>query len=81
MVNYRKIDLTYRQKAMIDYEMKVCQQAHKIGDGDAAILKSHGFTDENIWDIAAVSEFFSMSNRLANATAMRPNDAFFTMGR
>ena len=80
-VNYRKADLTDRQKAMLDYAMKVSQQAHETGDDDAAILKSHGFTEEDIWDIAAVSAFFSMSNRLANATAMRPNDAFFTMGR
>ena len=66
---------------MLDYDMKVSRQAHETRNGDAAILKSHGFTDENIWGIAAVSDFFGMSGRLANAAAMRPNDAFFTMGR
>ena len=80
-VNYRKADLTDRQKAMLDYAMKVSQQSGNTNDDDVAILKSHGFSEEDIWDIVAVSAFFSMSNRLANALDMRPNDAFFAMGR
>jgi uncharacterized peroxidase-related enzyme len=80
-VNYRKADITPRQKVMIDFAIKVSQQAYEVGEPDLEILKSHDFTEEDAWDIAAISAFFGMSNRLANVTSMRPNDEFYAMGR
>ncbi|EHL22127.1 4-carboxymuconolactone decarboxylase [Acidovorax sp. NO-1] len=79
--NYRKADLTTRQKAMLDFGMKVSQSAQLVGEADFDMLKSHGFTEDDIWDIAAISAFFGMSNRLANVTSMRPNDEFYALGR
>ncbi|KUY97925.1 MULTISPECIES: peroxidase-related enzyme [unclassified Burkholderia] len=79
--NYRKADITARQKAMLDFAMKVSQTAHQVGEADFDTLKSHGFTDEDAWDIAAISAFFGMSNRLANVTNMRPNAEFYALGR
>ncbi|GHD52476.1 alkyl hydroperoxide reductase AhpD [Thalassobaculum fulvum] len=80
-VNYRKADITDRQKAMLDFAVKVSQAAHGVGDDDLAALAAHGFTEEDAWDIAAIAAFFGLSNRLANVTSMRPNDEFYTMGR
>ena len=80
-INYRKADITPRQKAMLDFAMKVSARAQEVGDEDVTALRGHGFSDEDVWDIAAVSAFFSMSNRLANATSMRPNPEFYAMGR
>lgn len=80
-VNYRKADLTARQKAMIDFGMKVSQAAYEVGEADFTTLGAHGFTEDDIWDIAAISAFFGMSNRMANVTAMRPNTEFFSMAR
>lgn len=80
-VNYRKADITDRQKAMLDFAMKVSNEANAISDDDFDRLKSHGFTDEDIWDIAGITAFFGLSNRMANFTSMRPNDEFYTMGR
>ena len=80
-VNYRKADITPRQKAMIDFAMKVALAAYSVGEDDFAILSDHGFDQEDMWDIAAISSFFGMSNRLANVTSMRPNEEFYTMGR
>ncbi len=80
-VNYRKADITPRQKAMLDFAMKVALEAHSVGDADIAALGAHGFTDEAVWDIAAIAAFFAMSNRLANVTNMRPNDEFYSLGR
>jgi uncharacterized peroxidase-related enzyme len=80
-VNYRKADITPRQKAMLDFAMKVALEAHVVSDADFAVLSDHGFTDEDIWDIAAIAAFFALSNRLANVTGMRPNDEFYLMGR
>ncbi|MFA5537866.1 MAG: peroxidase-related enzyme [Gemmobacter sp.] len=80
-VNHRKADITARQKAMIDFAVKVSQRAHEVGEDDLEILTSHGFTEDDAWDIAAISAFFGMSNRLANVTSMRPNDEFYGMGR
>jgi uncharacterized peroxidase-related enzyme len=80
-VNYRKADITARQKAMLDFAMKVSVEAYAIGDGDFAALATHGFDHEDAWDIAAVAAFFGLSNRMANVTSMRPNDEFYTMGR
>ncbi len=80
-INYRKADLTPRQMAMLDFAMKVSARAQEVGDADFALLKGHGFSDEDIWDIAAIAAFFGMSNRLANVTSMRPNDEFYNLGR
>jgi 4-carboxymuconolactone decarboxylase len=80
-VNYRKADITDRQKAMLDFAVKVSQAAHGVGDDDLATLAAHGFSEEDAWDIAAIAAFFGLSNRLANVTSMRPNDEFYTMGR
>ena len=80
-VNYRKADITPRQRAMLDFAMKVSTEAHRISDQDFADIAGHGFSDDDIWDIAAISAFFALSNRMANVTAMRPNDEFYMMGR
>jgi uncharacterized peroxidase-related enzyme len=80
-VNYRKADITPRQRAMLDFAMKVSRKASEISETDLAAVASHGFTDDDIWDIAAISAFFALSNRMANFTAMRPNDEFYMMGR
>ena len=80
-VNYRKADITPRQRAMLDFAMKVCTASHEVEDADFEALRPHGFSDEDIWDIAAITAFFGLSNRMANVTAMRPNDEFFLMGR
>lgn len=80
-INYRKADITARQKAMLDFAMKVSQSAYEVSDQDMNILKAHGFDEEDIWDIAGISAFFGMSNRMANFTNMRPNDEFYGLGR
>ena len=80
-VNYRKADITPRQHAMLDFAMKVCTEAGTIGDADFDALREHGFSDEDAWDITAITAFFGLSNRMANATSMRPNDEFYLMGR
>jgi uncharacterized peroxidase-related enzyme len=80
-VNYRKADITPRQRAMLDFAMKVSLDAGTISEQDFAGLASHGFSDDDAWDIAAISAFFALSNRMANVTAMRPNDEFYLMGR
>lgn len=80
-VNYRKADITDRQKAMLDFAVRVSTEAQKVSETDFATLRSHGFTEEDIWDIAAISAFFGLSNRLANVTSMRPNSEFYSMGR
>ena len=80
-VNYRKADITPRQRAMLDFAMKVSREAHLISEADFTDLAGHGLGDEDIWDIAAISAFFALSNRIANVTAMRPNDEFYMMGR
>ena len=80
-INYRKADITPRQRAMLDFAMKVSQESHAVGEADFAALRSHGFTDDDAWDIGSIAAFFSLSNRMANLTAMRPNDEFYTMGR
>lgn len=80
-VNYRKADITERQKAMLDYAMKACMHAETVSEADFDTLRGHGFSEDDIWDIGAITAFFGMSNRLANMTAMRPNDEFYTLGR
>jgi len=79
--NYRKADITPRQRAMLDFAMKVSARAQEVGDDDMAALHAHGFADDDIWDIAAIAAFFGLSNRLANVTSMRPNAEFYAMGR
>jgi uncharacterized peroxidase-related enzyme len=80
-INYRKSDITPRQKAMLDFAMKVSTHAQSISEHDFSALTAHGFSDDDAWDIAAISAFFALSNRMANVTGMRPNDEFYMMGR
>ena len=80
-VNYRKAAITPRQRAMLDYAMTVSRRAETIGEADLEVLRSHGFSDDDIWDIGAVSAFFAMSNRLANMMDLRANPEFYMMGR
>ena len=80
-VNYLKADITPRQKAMLDFAMKVCQHSDQIQDQDFAALHAHGFDDEDIWDIAAITAFFGLSNRMASFSDMMPNPEFYLMGR
>jgi uncharacterized peroxidase-related enzyme len=80
-VNYRKADITPRQRAMLDFAMKVCLRSHEIDDADFAALKQHGFDDEDAWDIAAITAFFGLSNRIASFSNMMPNPEFYLMGR
>ena len=80
-VDYRKADITPRQRAMLDFAMKVCQRSHEIDDGDFAALHAHGFDDEDVWDIAAITAFFGLSNRMASFSNMMPNPEFYLLGR
>ena len=80
-VNYRKADITPRQRAMLDFAMKVCTDSAAIDEADFAALRAHGFDDGDIWDIGAITAFFGLSNRMANLSGMRPNDEFYLMGR
>jgi uncharacterized peroxidase-related enzyme len=80
-VNYREAAITDRQKAMLAFAMKVSEDSRSIDDGDYETLRGHGFTDEDIWDIGAVTALFALSNRMANLVSMGPNDEFYSMGR
>lgn len=80
-VNYRKADITPRQRAMLDFAMKVCLRSHEIEEADFAALHPHGFDDEDIWDIAAITAFFGLSNRMASFSDMMPNPEFYLLGR
>ena len=80
-INHRKADISPRQRAMLDFALKVCQDSHTVEDTDFAALHAHGFNDEDIWDIAAITAFFGLSNRVANVTGMMPNPEFYVMGR
>ena len=80
-VNYRKADITPRQRAMLDFAMKVCQHSDEIEHADFAALHAHGFDDEDAWDIAAITAFFGLSNRIASFSGMQPNPEFYLMGR
>ena len=80
-VNHRKADISPRQRAMLDFAMKVCLRSHEVDEADFEALRPHGFSDDDIWDIAAITAFFGLSNRLANVGGMRPNDEFYLMGR
>ncbi|MFC5606986.1 peroxidase-related enzyme [Variovorax soli] len=80
-VNWRKADISMRQKAMLEFAMKVCERSHEIDAADFPPLHAHGFSDEDIWDIAAITAFFGLSNRMASFSGMQPNDEFFLLGR
>jgi uncharacterized peroxidase-related enzyme len=80
-VNHRKADISPRQRAMLDFAMKVCLASHEIDDADFAALAAHGFSDEDAWDIAAITAFFGLSNRMASFSGMMPNPEFYLMGR
>ena len=80
-VNYRKADITPRQKAMLDFAMKVALEAQIVSDADFAVLAGHGFSDDDIWDIGAIAALFALSNRMAHLTGMRPNPEFYLLGR
>ncbi|MGL4807945.1 MAG: peroxidase-related enzyme [Giesbergeria sp.] len=80
-VNHRKADITPRQRAMLDFAMKVCLRSHEIEDADFSALHAHGLDDEDIWDIAAITAFFGLSNRMASFAGMLPNPEFYLMGR
>ena len=80
-INYRKADITPRQKAMLAFAMKLSGDSASVSDTDLAVLTEHGFSQEDIWDIGAITAFFALSNRMANFTSMRPNDEFYSMGR
>ena len=80
-INHRKADITPRQRAMLDFAMKVALESHKVDEADIAALAKDGFSRDDVWDIAAIAAFFAMSNRLANVSSMRPNDEFYLLGR
>jgi len=80
-INHRKADISPRQRAMLDFAMKVCQHSDEVEDADFAALHAHGFNDEDIWDIAAITAFFGLSNRMASFSGMMPNPEFYLMGR
>lgn len=79
--NYRKADITPRQRAMLDFASKVTSRSCAVDDADYEALHGHGFTDEDIWDIAALASLYGFSNRMANSLSVRPNDEFYAMGR
>jgi uncharacterized peroxidase-related enzyme len=80
-INHLKADVTPRQKAMLDFSVKVCLDSASVNESDYTKLHAHGFDDEDIWDIATITAFFGMSNRIANSIGMRPNTEFYLMGR
>ncbi len=80
-INYKKADITPRQMAMLDFAMKVCLQSDQVNEADFGPLQAHGFDDEDIWDIAAITAFFGLSNRMASFSNMMPNPEFYAMGR
>lgn len=79
--NHRRAELTPRQRAMLDFAVKLATRSGEVVDDDLAALKAHGFTDEDIWDIGAITSFFAMSNRLANFASLLPNEEFYLLGR
>lgn len=80
-INYRKADISPRQRAMLDFAMKVSTASHTIDDSDFAALREHGFDDDDAWDIGAIAAFFGLSNRMANLSGMQPNPEFYLLGR
>ena len=80
-INFRKADITDRQRAMLAFAEKVALNSAALEEADYEAVRRHSFDDEDIWDIGAIAAFFALSNRMANLTAMRPNDEFYLMGR
>ena len=80
-INHRKADITERQKAMLDFALLVAEDSASVVEEDLDVLRDHGFSDEDIWDITAITALFGLSNRMANVLSMRPNDEFYAMGR
>jgi uncharacterized peroxidase-related enzyme len=80
-INHRKADISPRQRAMLDFALKVCNHSDQVEEADFAALHAHGFNDEDIWDIAAITAFFGLSNRMASFSGMMPNPEFYLMGR
>ena len=80
-INYRKADISERQRGMLDFAMKVCLHSDEIQESDFTALHAHGFNDEDIWDIAGITAFFGLSNRIASFSGMMPNSEFYAMGR
>ena len=79
--NYKKADITDRQRAMLDFAVKVSRHANTISEEDIQALAQHGFSDQDVWDIGSIAAFFALSNRLANMANIRPNEEFYHMGR
>ncbi|MFO7296915.1 MAG: alkylhydroperoxidase [Proteobacteria bacterium] len=79
--NYRAAKLDRRQKAMLDFAVKLTEHPDKIGEEDREALRRAGFSDRDIWDIAAITGFYNMSNRIASATDMRPNKEYYYAAR
>jgi uncharacterized peroxidase-related enzyme len=79
--NYLKADLSGRERAILDFAMKVATEAHRVEDADFGPLHAHGLSDEDVWDVGAIAAFFALSNRMANMIGMRPNDEFYLLGR
>ncbi|MBO0702437.1 MAG: peroxidase-related enzyme [Candidatus Dormibacteraeota bacterium] len=80
-IDYRTADISPRQRAMLDFAVKLADRPQTVSDGDFSRLRSLGFDDEDIWDIGAVTALFALSNRMAHLARMRPNAEFYLMGR
>ena len=80
-INYQKANISERQKVMLDFAVKTCNTSHAITNDDFVTLHEHGFSDDDIWDIGAITAFFALSNRMANLTSMQPNAEFYALGR
>src|SRR3954468_8377664 len=80
-INYLNADLAPRQRAMLDFAVKVAQRSHEVNEADFAALRAHGLNEDDIWDVGAIAALFALSNRMANLMALRPNDEFYAMGR
>lgn len=80
-INHRKAEISPKQRAMLDFALKVCLRSNEIDEADFVVLRAFGFTEDDIWDVGSITAFFGMSNRLANMSSMRPNDEFYLMGR
>jgi uncharacterized peroxidase-related enzyme len=80
-VDWRKADLTERQRAMLGFAVKLAVEPARVTEADLEALRAHGFSDDDIWDIGAITAFYALSNRMAHLSAMRPNEEFYLMGR
>ncbi len=80
-IDHRKADISPRQRAMLDFAVKLARTPEAVSEGDYQALRGHGFSEEDIWDIGGITAFFALSNRMAHLIAMRPNDEFYLLGR